>query len=128
MLAVAAGKQRGIVAIVDDDGAVRSALLGLMQAAGHPARAFTSAREFLDSDAHGAVACLVLDVRMPGLSGLELQAELNARSAGLPVIFITAHDDDDARRRALKAGAAAFFQKPFDGEVLLASIRAVTGG
>ena len=122
------GEQPGVVAIVDDDGSVRSALMGLLRAAGYRARAFASAGEFLASGPAREVACLVLDVRMPGMSGLELQAELAARSLRLPIVFITAHGDDEAQRRALQAGAIAFLQKPFDDEALLGSIRAVTGG
>jgi FixJ family two-component response regulator len=113
-----------LVAIVDDDASVRSALLGLMRSAGLSARTFASAEEFLRSGAEGETACLVADVRMPGMSGLELQADLNARSAGIPVIFITAHGDTAARARALNAGAIRFFQKPFDDQELLDAIRA----
>jgi len=125
---VRTGEQPGVVAIVDDDGSVRTALMGLLRAAGYRARAFASAKELLASGPAREIACLVLDVRMPGMSGLELQAELAARSLRLPIVFITAHGDDEAQRRALQAGAIAFLQKPFDDEALLGSIRAVTGG
>lgn len=114
----------GLVAIVDDDASVRDALVGLMRAAGLTARAFASAEDFLRSDAPALAACVITDVRMPGMSGLELQARLAAGHAGTPVIFITGHADAEARRRALAAGARAFFQKPFDDEELLASLRA----
>lgn len=120
-------KQAKLVAIVDDDGSVRTALLGLMKAVGLPARAFASAEEFLQSGAREKTTCLVADVRMPGMSGLDLQAQLNAWSAGIPVIFITAHGDAATRARALNAGAIQFFQKPFDDQALLDSIRAATG-
>jgi FixJ family two-component response regulator len=116
-----------VVAIVDDDDSVRSALLGLMNAVGWAARAFSSAEEFLQSGAHEQTYCLLADVRMPGMSGLALQHQLNARSAGIPIIFITAHGDEDTRTRALNAGAFRFFQKPFEIEALLDSIRAATG-
>ena len=116
-----------LVAIVEDDASVRGALLGLMRAAGQSARAFASAEEFLQSDAPERTACLVADIRMPGLSGLELQADLNARGAGIPLIFITAHGDAETRRRALAAGAVRFFDKPFDDEALLEAVRAATG-
>jgi len=112
------------VAIVDDDPSVRSALVGLMRAAGLSSLAFASADELLGSDALATTGCVVTDVRMPGTSGLELQARLAARRSGLPVIFITAHGDAEARRRALSAGARAFFQKPFDDDELIESIRA----
>ena len=111
------------VAIVDDDASVRVALLGLMRATGLPAKAFASAEEFLQSGADAETSCLVADVRMPGMSGLELQAQLNMRKAGIPVIFITAHGDAAARARALSSGALHFFQKPFDDQELLDAIR-----
>jgi len=119
--------KRATVAIVDDDGSVRGALLGLMRSAGFAARAFPSAEAFLASDALGEIGCLVADIRMPGMSGLELQGELRARSAGIPVVFITAHGDAEARRRALRAGAIRFLQKPFDDEELLEGIREAVG-
>jgi FixJ family two-component response regulator len=124
---VADQKQAKLVAIVDDDSSVRTALLGLMKAAGFPAQAFASAEEFLQSGEESRIGCLVADIRMPGMSGLELQARLKARSAGIAVIFITAHGDPDTRRRALSSGAVRFFQKPFDDEELLNCIRAATG-
>jgi FixJ family two-component response regulator len=117
-----------VVAIVDDDGSMRTALLGLLKSAGIPARAFSSADEFLRSRAEPETSCLVVDLRMPGMSGLELQAHLGARSAGIPVLFITAHGDAEARARAMRAGAIRFLQKPFDDEELLEGIRAATGG
>lgn len=113
-----------IVAIVDDDASVRIALLGLMKAAGVRARAFASAEEFLDSGLLPETVCLVADVRMPGMSGLELLEWLNARRAGVPVIFITAHGDAEAHERASRAGAVLFLEKPFDDEVLLEGVRA----
>ncbi len=116
------------VAVVDDDGSVRTALLGLLKSAGIPARAYSSAEEFLRSRVEPETSCLVVDLRMPGMSGLELQAHLGARSAGIPVIFITAHGDAEARARAMRAGAIRFLQKPFDDEELLEGIRAATGG
>jgi len=121
-------RERGnLVAIVDDDGSVRSALLGLLKSAGLPARAFASAEEFLESDVQGKTACLVVDIRMPGMSGLDLQARLNAGGAGIPLIFITAHGDAETHLRALRAGAVQIFQKPFDDEALLETIRAAAG-
>jgi FixJ family two-component response regulator len=117
------GAGSGLVAIIDDDESVRSALMGLMRASGISSRAFPSAEEYLGSDAPAITACVVTDVRMPGMSGLELQARLAACSSELPVIFITAHGDAEARRRALSAGAHAFFQKPFGDDELIESIR-----
>jgi len=113
-----------LVTIVDDDESVRSALQGLMKVAGLPARAFASAEEFLESGQQHQTACLIADIRMPGMSGLELQAELNAESCRVPIIFITAHGDAKMRMQALRAGAVEFLAKPFDDEALLDSVRA----
>src|SRR5467141_1587718 len=117
------GKPR-LVAIVDDDDLMRSALQGLLKAVGLPARAFASAEEFLDSGQQHDTACLIADIRMSGMSGLELQAKLNAERLRIPTIFITAHGDERMRMQALRAGAVEFMEKPFDDEVLLESVRA----
>jgi FixJ family two-component response regulator len=111
------------VAIVDDDDSVRTALLGLLRAAGISAEAFSSAEEFLDSR-RPEFACLIADIRMPGMSGIELQAELNSRKRRIPTIFITAHGDADLRMQALRAGASEFLLKPFMDEVLLEHVKA----
>jgi FixJ family two-component response regulator len=113
-----------MVAIVDDDDLMRSALQGLLKSAGLPARAFASAEEFLKSGQQNQVGCLVADIRMPGMSGLELQAKLNADHCRIPTIFITAHGDEKMRMQALRAGAVEFMAKPFDDEALLESVRA----
>ena len=113
-----------LVAIVDDDDLMRSALQGLLKAVGLPARAFASAEEFLMSGQQHETACLIADIRMPGMSGLELQAKLNAEHCRIPTIFITAHGDEKMRMQALRAGAVEFMAKPFDDEVLLESVRA----
>jgi len=112
-----------LVAIVDDDDSVRSALQGLLKAAGLPAQAFASAEEFLKSGEKHEIACLIADIRMPGMSGLELQAKLNAERCKIPIIFITAHGDGKMRMQALRAGAVEFLAKPFDDEALLESVR-----
>jgi FixJ family two-component response regulator len=118
-------ERRGkVVAIVDDDDSVRSALQGLMKSVGLPARAFASAEEFLGSGEHQETRCLIADIRMPGMSGLELQATLNADNCRIPIIFITAHGDEKMRMQALRAGAVEFVAKPFDDEALVTSIRA----
>jgi FixJ family two-component response regulator len=114
----------GFVSIVDDDDLMRAALQGLLKAAGLPARAFASAEEFLQSDQHHHCTCLIADIRMPGISGLELQARLNDQKISIPTIFITAHGDSRMRMQALRAGAVEFLAKPFDDEVLLDSVRA----
>jgi FixJ family two-component response regulator len=113
-----------LVAIVDDDDSVRCALEGLLKAVGLPALAFASAEEFMMSGQHHQTSCLIADIRMPGMSGLELQAKLNAESCRIPIIFITAHGDAKMRMQALRAGAVEFLAKPFDDEALLESVRA----
>ncbi len=113
-----------MVAIVDDDDLMRSALQGLLKSVGLPAQAFASAEEFLKSGQQNEVGCLVADIRMPGMSGLELQAKLNADQCRIPTIFITAHGDEKMRMQALRAGAVEFMAKPFDDEALLESVRA----
>ena len=113
-----------LVAIVDDDDLIRSALQGLLKAVGLPSQAFASAEEFLESGQQQQTACLIADIRMPGMSGLELQARLNAEHCRIPTIFITAHGDARMRMQALRAGAVEFLAKPFDDEVLLESVRA----
>jgi FixJ family two-component response regulator len=117
-------EERTMVAIVDDDDSVRSALQGLMKEAGLPASTFASAEEFLQSGKQGQTACLISDIRMPGMSGLELQARLNTERQRIPIIFITAHGEEDMRLQALRAGAVEFLAKPFDDEILLDSVRA----
>jgi FixJ family two-component response regulator len=111
------------VAIVDDDEEVRVALGGLLKSAGLAARAFESAEEFIESGQQSQVACLITDIRMPGMSGLELQAKLNAKGCSIPIVFITAHGDAKMRMQALRAGAVEFLAKPFDDEALLESVR-----
>jgi FixJ family two-component response regulator len=113
-----------LIAIVDDDESVRGALQGLLKEAGLPARVFASAEEFLASGPPRETACLIVDVRMPGMSGLDLQATLSAGEIRIPIILISAHEDAQMRMQAMGAGAAGFLAKPFDGEVLLASVRA----
>ena len=112
-----------LVAIVDDDDSMRSALEGLLKAVGLPAQAFASAEEFLKSGQQRQTACLIADIRMPGMSGLELQAKLNTAHCRIPTIFITAHGDAKLRMQALRAGAVEFLAKPFDDEALLESVR-----
>jgi FixJ family two-component response regulator len=113
-----------IVAIVDDDESVRSALSGLMKAVGLPNQAFCSAEDFLNSGRQRDTACLIADIRMPGMSGLELQARLNAEHCRIPTIFITAHGDTNMRLQALRQGAVEFLAKPFSDDALLEHVRA----
>jgi FixJ family two-component response regulator len=118
-----ARKKTKVVAIVDNDEPVRSSLQGLMKSAGFPAMAFASAEEFLDSGELEYSGCLITDIRMPGMSGLELQSRLKSDHHSIPIIFVTAGDDEIIRIQALTAGAAEFLTKPFDGEELLDSVR-----
>ena len=113
-----------LVAIVDDDDSMRSAVQDLLEAVDLPAQAFASAEEFLKSGKQQDTACLIADIRMPGMSGLDLQAKLNAERYRIPIIFITAHGDEKLRMQARRAGAVEFLSKPFDNEVLLDSVRA----
>jgi len=113
-----------MVAIVDDDDLMRTALQGLLKSAGLLTHAFASADEFLRSGHQHDTACLITDIRMPGMSGLELQAQLNADHCRIPTIFITAHGDAKMRMQAMRAGAVEFLAKPFDDEALLESLRA----
>ena len=117
-----------LVAIVDDDQSVQSALKDLMESAGLSARCFGSAEEFLESGRRDETACLVTDVRMPGMSGLELQAKLKAEGSRIPIIFITAHGDAKMKLKAMTAGAVGFLPKPFDDEALLVKVRAALDG
>lgn len=124
---MAVKREAKLVAIVDDDEFMRTALLGLLKAAGLPVRAFASAEEFLNSGQEQQTGCLIADIRMPGMSGLELQAKLNAEHYRIPTIFITAHGDTNLRMQALRAGATEFLTKPFDDEILLQNVRAALG-
>ena len=120
------------IAVVDDDESVRRALGNLLSSVGYQVELFASAEEFLNAGHLHDTDCLILDVRMPGMSGLELQQRLAATPYLIPIIFITAHADADAqaqalaevRRRALEAGALDFLLKPFSEESLLNSVRA----
>jgi FixJ family two-component response regulator len=113
-----------LVAIVDDDDSMRTAVQDLLEAVGLAAQSFSSAEEFLKSGKQHGTACLIADIRMPGMSGLELQAHLNAERCRVPIIFITAHGDEKMRLQARREGAVEFLSKPFDNEVLLDSVRA----
>src|SRR2546422_10452697 len=121
---MAALEKTKMVAVVDDGGLIGTALQGLVKAVGLPAQAFASAKEFLKSGQQHQTGCLIADIRMPGMSGLELQAKLNAEACRIPTIFITAHGDEKMRMQALRTGAVEFMAKPFDDEALLESVRA----
>jgi len=113
-----------LISVVDDDESIREALESLLEWAGFEVELFGSAHEFLSSTRLSEVACLVADVRMPGMTGLELQRQLAAAGFRIPIVFITAHGDDAARARALRAGAVAFLRKPFSEQALLDAVQA----
>jgi FixJ family two-component response regulator len=112
-----------LVSIVDDDESLRRSVRNLLTSGGFPVETFGSAEAFLQSAQRRNTACLVLDQRMPGMSGLDLLMHLVATGSRIPVIILTAHSNDGARRRALQAGAVAFLGKPFQGEALLGAVR-----
>jgi FixJ family two-component response regulator len=112
-----------LIAVVDDDESVRRSTRLLVESFGYRAAVFESAEGFLRFGQLRDTSCLVLDVRMPAMDGLELQTQLAAAGSGIPIIFITAYDDQDSRRRALRAGAVAFLSKPFTDQQLLQAIR-----
>jgi FixJ family two-component response regulator len=111
------------ISIVDDDEPVREAVRGLMKSLGYSAQAFASADEFLNSRQVPRTSCLIADVQMPGMTGLELYRHLVASGKTIPTILITAYPDDGARERALAAGVVGYLSKPFDENDLLACIR-----
>jgi FixJ family two-component response regulator len=117
----------GVISIVDDDESVRQAVEGLLRSVGFQVAVFASAEEFLRSRHRQKTRCLILDLRMPCMGGLELQQELERDAHRIPIIILTAHGDDEARRRALGAGAVAFLHKPCDGETLLSAVQAAAG-
>ena len=113
-----------IIAIVDDDAPLREALSSVMKAAGFLTSTFGSAEEFLDCGNQNDMACLILDVRLPGISGIELQRRLQDAQSQIPVIFVTAHGDASLRDLLIKAGAAGFLNKPVRSDTLLREIYA----
>jgi FixJ family two-component response regulator len=111
-----------VITIVDDDESMREALKSLMRSVGFRAETFASGEEFLNSNRLRETACLILDLQMPGISGLELQNRLAALQNRVPVVFITAHGNEEDRKRALQAGAVDFLRKPFSEEALLDAV------
>jgi FixJ family two-component response regulator len=112
-----------LIAVVDDDAAIREAVHSLLRSVGLGAEVFASAQEFLQSGHLQDTACLIVDVRMPRMSGLELQQQLTTAHCSIPIIFITAHGDDETRARAMRAGAVDFLDKPFSDEGLLSAVQ-----
>jgi len=113
---------RAVVFVVDDDPSMRRSLETLLRSVGHEVRVFSSAQEFMQAERPDAPGCLVLDVRLPGMSGLTFQQELAKAGVSLPVIFVTGHGDVPMTVRAMKAGAVEFLTKPFDDQVLLDAV------
>ena len=114
-----------LISVVDDDPSMSRMLCRAIKAAGLSVDVFGSAEEFLDSEASRRSVCLILDVNLPGMSGLELQQFLNASRQEVPIIFMSAQADEATQRRALKAGAFGFLRKPFSIESLLATLRSI---
>ena len=112
------------IAIVDDDRSVQTALQDLIESEGLSTLCFSSAEQFLHSGAQQKAMCLIVDIRMPGMSGLELQTKLKAERCRIPIIFITAHGDLKMRTQAMRDGALKFLAKPFDNSVLLEAVHA----
>ena len=112
-----------LVSIVDDDESLRRSVKNLLTSVGFQVETFASAEAFLQSAHRADTRCVVLDLRMPGMSGLDLLMHLAATGSPIPVVILTAHSDDEARRRMLQAGAVAFLGKPFHGEALLGAVR-----
>lgn len=119
---------KAVIGIVDDDSSVRESTQLLLRSAGYRAEIFASAQEFLDSVRHSEAACLILDVFMPGMDGLELQRRLNEAQQQIPIIFITAHATENEEQRARKAGALDFLRKPVNDEELLGAIQMALRG
>ena len=120
-------RQASIVSIVDDDESNRDAVSSLLRSVGFTAETFTSAEDFLTSDHLHHTRCLILDLRMPGMSGLELQQLLAAAKYRIPIIFVTAHSDEAVRARALQAGAIDLLLKPFRKEALVHAVQRALG-
>jgi len=115
--------ETALISIVDDDESMREAIQSLLRSVGFRAKTFASGEQFLQSEQIEHTACLILDVRMPGMSGLELQRRLMATQCRIPIVFVTAHGEEEALSRALQEGAVDFLLKPFSEEALLNAIQ-----
>jgi FixJ family two-component response regulator len=120
----AKGQTSSMIAIIDDDESMQASLQDLIESTGLVARCFGSAEGFLESDLHTRAACLIVDIRMPKMSGLELQARLKEEECDIPIIFITAYGNARMRIQAMREGAVEFLAKPFDDQLLLQTVRA----
>lgn len=117
-----------LISLVDDDSSFRQATRSLLRSAGFRVQTFSSAEDFLSGADLSAVRCLIVDLRMPGMSGLELQRKLEESGYAIPTIFVTAHANDVSQSRAMNGGAIAFLPKPFDAEELIGAVRAAIKG
>ncbi len=117
-----------VVAVIEDDESYRGAIQRLLKSAGLSVQSFASAEDFLSAGLQHETGCLITDIRMPGISGLDLQAKLNADQCPIPTIFITAHGDEDMRLQAMRGGAVKFMVKPFDCAALLECVRVALEG
>ena len=117
-------KTEGMIIVVDDDESVRKALERLIKSLGIEVKTFASATDYLNYGDLENVICLILDIRMPGMTGLDLQKHLVHTDSQIPIIFITAHEDENVRKKGLKGGALAYLYKPFEDEVLIKAIHA----
>jgi FixJ family two-component response regulator len=120
-------RKKKMVAIIEDDESYRAAVQRLLRSAGFSVQSFASAEDFLSSGQQRETGCLIADIRMPGMSGLDLQSKLNSDHCSIPTIFITAHGDEKMRLQAMRGGAVKFLAKPFDGEILLQAVRVALG-
>jgi len=120
----ARGQMSKLVAVIDDDESMQDSLCDLIESTGLVARCFGSAQEFLEYDLHCEVGCLITDILMPKMSGLQLQARLKEEECDIPIIFMTAYGDARLRIRAMREGAVEFFAKPFDHQLMLKTVRA----
>jgi FixJ family two-component response regulator len=123
-----AGIERPLVSVIDDDESVRASLPGLLVELGFEAHTFSSAVDFLASESLSKTRCLVLDLSMPGMSGEQLQAELQTMQKAIPIVFITAHDDEAVRSRVMRKGASGCLFKPFGDDELLDAINCALSG
>ena len=123
-----AATQRVLLSVVDDDEMLRESLPDLLREFGFAARAFSSGQEFLSSENLDETKCLILDVAMPEMSGLEVQTELNRRGQAIPIIFITGQKDEDVWKQALRQGAVKFLYKPFSDSALLDAVNEALSG
>jgi two-component system, LuxR family, response regulator FixJ len=117
------GQTFKLIAIIDDNDSIQDSLCDLIESGGFEAQCFGSAKAFLESDLHRRAGCLIVDIRMPKMSGLELQARLKQEECNVPIIFITAFDDAEIRAQAMTEGAVEFLAKPFDHQLLLKILR-----